>query len=60
MTAACEYPNCRESATTVIVIELGRLAAPRVVECLVCDTHLVRVKEITRQHDGIAYRVRKA
>ena len=25
MSVACEYPNCRAIATTIIVIELGRL-----------------------------------
>ena len=50
---ACEYPDCREIATTVIVIERGRGSIRR----LLCDTHSAQAQMIAKQHDGIAYRL---
>jgi hypothetical protein len=53
MDPACEYPNCREVATTVIVIEFGYGSIDR----RVCSGHAAQAKTIAKQHDGIAYRL---
>ena len=57
MSVACEYPNCRAIATTIIVIELGPLSGPSSVERLVCSTHVEQAQAIAKQHDAIAYRL---
>jgi hypothetical protein len=57
MTVACDYPNCREIATTVVVIELGRLAGPSWIRRPLCDAHVEQAQAIAKQHDGIAYRL---
>ena len=53
MIAACQYPNCREGATTMIVVERTHDSIKR----RVCDTHAERAQAIAKLHEGIAYRV---
>jgi hypothetical protein len=53
MGVSCEYPDCRETATMVLVIEVGG----RSVEVALCDAHAWRAQEIARRHGGIAYRL---
>jgi hypothetical protein len=53
MAAPCDYPNCREVATTVVVVELGRGS----VERIVCSTHVEQAQTIAKQHGGFAYRL---
>ena len=56
MAIACEYPNCRERAPLVVVIERDRSS----VLVRICDAHAGRAQAIARQHDGIVYRIRPA
>jgi hypothetical protein len=53
MRVTCEHPDCREIATTIIVIEFSYGS----IERRVCSRHAERVKTIAKQHDGIAYRL---
>jgi hypothetical protein len=53
MTAPCDHPNCRQAATTIILIERDHGSVRR----RVCDTHCVQAQVIARQHAGIAYRL---
>jgi hypothetical protein len=52
--APCQYPNCREIVTTIVVIE--REYAP--ITRRVCDAHVGQAQAIAEQHGGIAYRLR--
>ena len=54
MVVACEYPNCREIATVVIVIERGALAGRRSIRIPLCDAHAEGAQAIAKQHDGVA------
>jgi len=54
MTTQCQYPNCRQAAAAIVVIEIG----PGALERFVCTTHRERAQAITKQHQGIAYRLR--
>jgi hypothetical protein len=51
MPVVCDYPNCDEIATTIIVIQRERGSIRR----RLCDIHCAQAQEIARQHDGIAY-----
>ena len=39
MVVACEYPNCRETATMTVVIELGRRDRRSSLRLPLCDGH---------------------
>ena len=61
MTAAstsrpCDYPNCQEAATIIVLIERDHGSVIR----RVCDIHSARAQVIARQQDGVAYRLRSA
>jgi len=59
MVVACEYPTCRETATFVVVIELGLLAGRSLFQRLLCDMHAEQAPTFAKQLDGIAYRLRR-
>jgi len=50
---SCEYPNCDEAATQLIVIE--RDYSP--TERRVCGRHAERAQEIAKQEGALAYHV---
>jgi hypothetical protein len=52
-TAPCDHPNCRQAATTIVLIERDHGSVRR----RVCDTHRAQAQVIARQYDGIAYRL---
>ena len=58
MAVSCEYPNCCEIATMIVVVEIGRLAVHNSFRMPVCDTHAEQAPAIAKQFDGIAYRLR--
>jgi hypothetical protein len=58
MVVACEYQNCREIATVVVVIELGVRAGRRSIRIPLCGAHAEGAQAIAKQHDGVAYRLR--
>jgi hypothetical protein len=57
MAVACDYPNCREIATMMLVIELGRRPRRSSLRLPLCDRHAEQAQAIAWQHDAIAYRL---
>ena len=55
-TRPCDHPNCRQAATTIVLIERDHGSVIR----RVCDSHSAQAQVIARQHEGIAYRLRTA
>ena len=56
MAGVYEYPNCRDVATSVVVIERDRSS----VLVRVCGVPAGQAQAIARRHDGFAYRIRPA
>jgi hypothetical protein len=54
MTTQCQYPNCRQVAATIVVIERDSVS----IERFLCNSHRVHAQEIAKQHQGIGYRLR--
>jgi hypothetical protein len=54
MTHPCDYPNCQQAATIIVLIERSHGSIIR----RVCDIHSAQAQVIARQHAGIVYRLR--
>ena len=56
MTRPCDYPNCQQAATIIVLVERDHGSVIRRVR----DIHSAQAQVIARQHDGIVYRLRSA
>jgi hypothetical protein len=56
MSRLCDYPNCQQAATIIVLIERDHGSILRRVG----DIHSAQAQVIAHQHDGIAYRLRSA